>query len=93
MRFWLPRPHGTIQRDEGTDSDQKEGEERRLHDQQDLLDLVVLGGFLWQGEVLSPRQHKRSAWCAAASGAGESPAALFKLGVSKLAHSCAHLNK
>lgn len=50
----------------------------------------MLGFFL--GGALSPRQHKCSDWRVAASGGGESPAALFKLGVSKLANSCTHLN-
>lgn len=43
--------------------------------------------------LISPRgQQKCSDRGGAASAGGESPAALFKLGVSKLAHSWAHLN-
>lgn len=85
MRFWVLRPHGTIQWDKQMDGDQNEWEERRLHDQWKRW-------TFFGGEVLSPRQHKSSDWCVAASGEGESPTALFKLGVSKLANSCTHLN-
>lgn len=59
----------------------------------DWTRLVFLGGggFFW--EVLSLfGSTSVQPGVAAASGGGESPAALFKLGVSKLAHSCAHLN-